>query len=82
MAVRPMVPALTTGDPAGMDEPTLDCSWCGGAGVAEYRIERLDDAAQWSRRSTWIACAQHLEYVALRVCALEHNDRIVVMRCG
>ena len=82
MAVRPMVAEPDACSDRPMDEATLECSWCGGPAVAEYRVEQLDDLAEWRGRTRWTACATHLEYVTLRVAGLRHDQRIVAMRCS
>ena len=67
---------------AGMDEPTLDCSICGRPAILEYRLDTLDDTANWRRTRTWLACVEHQDHYDVRAAWLATTDRMTIQRCG
>jgi hypothetical protein len=63
-----------------MDEATIDCTFCGGAGAVELRLERLDDTAEWRRQGHWVLCKRHLPDLDSGLWSgLDHAERLVVM---
>lgn len=43
----------------GMDEATIDCLICGGAGRIEIALQVLDDRADWRVVHHAVFCAEH-----------------------
>ena len=79
---RPIAAALPAHFDECMDEPTLDCTICGRPAVLEYRLERLDDAAEWRRERVWRACINHQDHYDVRASWLASCDRMIVQRCA
>lgn len=70
-------------DSAGMDEPTLDCTYCGHPASVELQLQRLDETAEWRTAGRWSICARHLARLNTNSWeGLEHDERLVVMRCA
>lgn len=81
-AKRPIPAPVPIRDDLGMDEPTLDCFWCGRPAVVEYRVERLGDDATWHTARRWVACQIHQPGLELHPDQLAAHDRLVVQTCG
>lgn len=63
-----------------MDEPTLDCTYCGHPAIIEVRLERLNDRAEWYSAHRWSICGRHLHQINTSAwTGLEKAERLVVM---
>lgn len=67
-------------EPVEMDEPTIDCSYCGRHGVVEQQLHALDGAADWSKIHFSVLCSTCLEAaIPASVGLLKGYERIVLM---
>lgn len=65
-----------------MDEPTIDCSICGGAGYLEIVVQALDNDANWRTTTRYVACERHIDVLRVSWPMLGTEARVIAQRCG
>ena len=65
-----------------MDEPIIDCHFCGAPPLLEFRQEYLNDEADWCRSETRLICSECVKRVNVVLWScLPDGQRLVVQRC-
>ena len=78
--VWPMHGPVLAGLAGQMDEPTIDCTFCGRAGAYEVARYTLNDQAEWVVESRGVLCEGHANGIRLALDKMTHYQRIIIMR--